>query len=68
MQLQHQGYAFKLPVYGFTNEDNSNGQLLTYGLFALANLVTYKLLRYKKDQQPFLKSQKYQIALGYYLT
>ena len=52
VQLQHQGYAFKLPVYGFIDTDNKRGILMTFGVFALANLITYKLLKYKKSKKP----------------
>ena len=41
---------------------------MTYGLFALANFVTYKLLKYKRNKESFLKSQKFKVAFGYFLS
>ena len=50
VQLSHQGYAFKCPIYGYTDEGNNRGKVVTFGLFALANYVTYKILKYQKDK------------------
>lgn len=61
------GCVFKLPIFGFSN-DNRRGQALTFGLFALANFATYKLMNFKKNQVPMLKSPKYAVAFGSYLT
>lgn len=41
---------------------------MTFGLFGLANFMTYKLLQYKQCQQPLLKSPKIQVEYGSYLT
>ena len=59
---------FKVPVYGYTNEDNKRGQLITMGFFGLANLLTYRALKHVKDKKPFLKSTKNQVAFGSYRT
>ena len=47
VQLQHMGYAIKVPVYGHT-KDNPKSEIFNLSLFALANLVAYKCLKYKQ--------------------
>ena len=42
-QLQHQGYVFKMPIYGCSNK-NLGGHALTFSLFAIYNFAAYKLL------------------------
>ena len=58
VQLTHLGYAFKIPIYG-CNNDNPRGHFATLSLFSLANLITYWLLKKRKDKKPFDKTLKY---------
>jgi hypothetical protein len=39
---------------------------MTLGFFGLANLLTYKYMKYTKCQTTPLKSAKYQVAFGSY--
>jgi hypothetical protein len=66
VQLQHQGYAFKLPIYGCTNRENKKGLAITLGFFGIANLITYRYLKYKKGQTSITKNLKYQKAFNEY--
>ena len=68
MELNYQGYNFKVPVFGCTN-DNIRGQALTTGLFCLSNVLAYwGLKRYqsKEENSKRFKAQKYQVAFGFF--
>ena len=68
MELNYQGYNFKVPVFGCTNE-NKYGQAITTGLFGLTNFLAYQgLKRYQSKQESSkrFKAQKYQVAFGFF--
>jgi hypothetical protein len=45
----HQGYAFKVPIMCYEDSSSSAGLAMTSGLFLMANLGSYLMLRYRQS-------------------